>query len=143
VRFGGLIDDTGLEDTGLDGATIVGVVDVGVGDDPPGAVTAPGLNGPAPANPNCDAATLAEAARARGLMGMIVAYTCVGGYAAARATVSEAAITIGFERRGTGWMVVEEGLGNGLPTSNAVPSEVSAALSSNLAKAPRTDQTGF
>lgn len=109
----------------------------------PGAVTAPGLTGPAPADPNCDAATLAEAARGRGLTGMIVAHTCMGDYAAASAPVSGATVTIGFERQGTGWLVVEEDQGNGLPATDAVPSEVSAALDSNLAKAPRTDQTGF
>lgn len=109
----------------------------------PGAVTAPGLNGPGPADPTCDVATLAEAARSRGLTGTIAAHTCVGAFAAASATVSGAAVTIGFERSGTGWMVLEEGDGNGLPASAAIPSEVIAALSSNLAKAPRTDQTGF
>ena len=109
----------------------------------PGAATAPGLNGSPPADPTCQDAALAEAARGRGLTGTIVAYTCVGDYAAAAATVSGAAATIGFERDATGWKVVEEGSGNGLPFSSAIPPEVSAALSSNLAKAPRTDQTGF
>jgi hypothetical protein len=52
-------------------------------------------------------------------------------------------VTIAFERNGTGWKVVDEGSGNDLPTSGLIPSEVSAALSSNLVKAPRTDQTGF
>lgn len=109
----------------------------------PGAATAPGLNGSPPPDPTCQAATLAEAARGRGLTGTIVAHTCVGDYAAAAATVSGAAATIGLERDATGWTVVEEGSGNGLPVSSAIPPEVSAALSSNLAKAPRTDQTGF
>lgn len=109
----------------------------------PGAVTAPGLNGPAPADPTCVAGDLAGAAHARGLTGTIVAHTCVGNYAVASATVSGAAATIGFERNGSGWTVVEEVLGNDLAASSAIPSEVSAALSSNLAKAPRTDQTGF
>ena len=109
----------------------------------PGAATAPGLNGSPPADPTCQDATLAEAARGRGLTGTIVAHTCVGDYAAAAATVSGAAATIGFERDATGWKVVEEGSGNGLPLSGVIPSEVSAALGSNLAKAPRTDQTGF
>ncbi len=109
----------------------------------PGAVTAPELNGPAPGDPTCDAGTLAEAARARGLTGRIVAHTCVGNDAAAAAVVSGASVTIGFEREGSGWMVVEQGVGNDLPGGGVIPSEVSAALSTNLAKAPRTDQTGF
>ncbi|MDQ2726988.1 MAG: hypothetical protein M3Y91_03785 [Actinomycetota bacterium] len=109
----------------------------------PGAVTAPGLNGPAPADSTCAAGALAAAARARGLTGTIMAHTCVGDYALASATVSGAASAIGFERNGGGWRVVGEGLGNDLPASSTVPSEVSAALSSNLAKAPRTDQAGF
>ncbi len=109
----------------------------------PGAVTAPGLNGPAPADPTCVAGDLAEATRARGLTGTIIAHTCVGDYAVASATVSGAAATIGFERNGRGWTVVEEVAGNDLPASSAIPSEVSAALSSNLARAHKTDQAGF